>query len=422
MEENFEQEEIRPLIFNYVFHFILFVLIFLLHLIITFKLYWVYKILYKLNLFGTYIGILYFLFPIFPIIIIIWKKFKKKIFQIMKKLTLVFLILSIIIGLLISAIVLINTLYSITYCKECPFSITIFHLNYIFLEYYNNKQSDDDLKELCKSRRCVLDEINNNDKYSYKYLCNYDPTNELYEKDKIYKKYSLNGKEITSINQIICNLVPDSYFSLSLKHNELYNYLMLCNNYIEFYYCERFDKPEKEYEIEYGETCPEENYLLLSYILCVLIILIDIVITMLPWGVEYISLKRILRLMNVSRRKPNSHNSTQKSSVVTNNEESFKKSKTEVIIVPSNNEENIISVNRRKLKIQDDDTINNEENRKTIQPIKIIQNSERTKINNSINVFGKNEENVPTEMNNQNINNNLRNQIEIITPNGNKKK
>jgi hypothetical protein len=339
----------------------------------------------------------------------------------MKKLTLVFLILSIIIGLLISAIVLINTLYSITYCKECPFSITIFHLNYIFLEYYNNKQSDDDLKELCKSRRCVLDEINNNDKYSYKYLCNYDPTNELYEKDKIYKKYSLNGKEITSINQIICNLVPDSYFSLSLKHNELYNYLMLCNNYIEFYYCERFDKPEKEYEIEYGETCPEENYLLLSYILCVLIILIDIVITMLPWGVEYISLKRILRLMNVSRRKPNSHNSTQKSSVVTNNEESFKKSKTEVIIVPSNNEENIISVNRRKLKIQDDDTINNEENRKTIQPIKIIQNSERVKINSSINVFGKNDENIPTEMNNQNINNNLRSQIEIMPINSKKK-
>ena len=421
MEENFEQEEIRPLIFNYVFHFILFVLIFLLHLIITFKLYWVYKILYKLNLFGTYIGILYFLFPIFPIIIIIWKKFKKKIFQIMKKLTFVFLILSIIIGLLISALVLINTLYSITYCKECPFSITISHLNYIFLEYYTSKQSDDDIKEICKSRRCVLDEINNNDKYSYKYLCNYDPTTELYEKDKIYKKYSLNGKEITSINQIICSLVPDSYLSLSLKHNELYQYLALCNNFIELYYCERFDKPEKEYEIEYGESCPEENYLLLSYILCVLIILIDIVITMLPWGVEYISLKRILRLMNVSRRKPNSRNSTQKSSVITNNQESFKKSKTEVIIVPSNNEENIISVNRRKLIIQDNEAINNEENRKTIQPIKIIQNSERVKINSSINVFGKNDENIPTEMNNQNINNNLRSQIEIMPINSKKK-
>jgi hypothetical protein len=275
------------------------------------------------------------------------------------------------------------------------------------LEYYNNKQSDDDLKELCKSRRCVLDEINNNDKYSYKYLCNYDPTTELYEKDKIYKKYSLNGKEITSINQIICSLVPDSYLSLSLKHNELYQYLALCNNFIELYYCERFDKPEKEYEIEYGETCPEENYLLLSYILCVLIILIDIVITMLPWGVEYISLKRILRLMNVSRRKPNSHNSTQKSSIITNNNgESFIKSITEVIIVSSSNEEEIINVNKKKLYIQDNDNIKNEENINNIQPIKIGQNSERDKINSSINVFGKNEQNISTE-------NNLGSQIEI---------
>lgn len=82
--------------------------------------------------------------------------------------------------------------------------------------------------------------------------------------------------------------------------------------------------------------------------------------------------------------------------------------------MPSGNEENIISINRRKLIIQDDDNINNEENRKTIQPIKIIQNSERVKINSSINVFGKNDENIPTEMNNQNINNNLRSQIEII--------
>ena len=418
MEGNFEQEEIRPLIFNYVFHLILFVLIFLLHLIVAFKIYWVYKILYKLNLFGTYIGIIYFLFPIFPIIIIIWKKFKKKIFQILKKLTLIFFVFAIIIGLLISAVILINTLFSKTYSRECPFSITLSHLNYLFAEYYNTNPSIDDIKDLCKSRRCMLDEININEKYSYKYLCNYDPSSEFFEKHKIYKK-SLNGKEITSMNQLICSSI--TYSDVSLKTNELYQYLYLCNDFIEFFYCDRFDKPEKKYEIELGESCPEENYLLLSYILCVLIIIIDIVITMLPWGVEYISLKRILQLMNVTRRKPNSNSSTQRSSVITNNEESFKKSKTEIIVVPSGNEENIISVNRRKLIIQDDDNINNEENRKTIQPIKIIQNSERVKINSSINVFGKNDENIPTEMNNQNINNDLRSQIEIIPINSKKK-
>ena len=142
---------------------------------------------------------------------------------------------------------------------------------------------------------------------------------------------------------------------------------------------------------------------------------------MLPWGVEYISLKRILQLMNVTRRKANSNNSTQKSSVITNNEESFKKSKTEIIIVPSGNEENIISVNRKKLMIQDCDAVNSDENRNKIQPIKIMQNSERVKINSSINVFGKKEQNIPTEMNNQNINNNIRSQIEIIPINSKKK-
>jgi hypothetical protein len=294
-------------------------------------------------------------------------------------------------------------------------------LNYLFAEYYSNKPSDDDIKELCKSRRCILDEVNNNEKYSYKYLCNYDPTSEFYEKGKIYKKYSLNGKEMTSINQLECNSITQPYFSL--KTNELFQYLSLCYNFNEFYYCNRFDKPEKVYEIAYGESCPEENYLLLSYILCVLIILIDIVITMLPWGVEYISLKRILQLMSITRRKPNSHNSTQKSSVITNNnnEESFKKTQTQVIVVPLNNEEEIINVNRRKLIIQDDDYINNEENRKKIQPIKIVQNSERDKINSSINVFGKNKENIPTEMNNQNVNNNVRSQIEIAPINSKKK-
>jgi hypothetical protein len=321
----------------------------------------------------------------------------------LKKLTLIFFVFAIIIGLLISAVILINTLFSKTYSRECPFSITLSHLNYLFAEYYNTNPSIDDIKDLCKSRRCMLDEININEKYSYKYLCNYDPSSEFFEKHKIYKK-SLNGKEITSMNQLICSSI--AYSDVSLKTNELYQYLYLCNDFIEFFYCDRFDKPEKKYEIELGESCPEENYLLLSYILCVLIILIDIVITMLPWGVEYISLKRILQLMNVTRRKPNSNSSTQRSSVITNNEESFKKSKTEIIVVPSGNEENIISINRRKLIIQDDDNINNEENRKTIQPIKIIQNSERVKINSSINVFGKNEQNISTE-------NNLGSQIEI---------
>ena len=137
---------------------------------------------------------------------------------------------------------------------------------------------------------------------------------------------------------------------------------------------------------------------------------------MMPWGVEYISLKRIVRILsNMTRRKPNSHNSTQKSSVITNNnnEESFKKSKTQIIVLPSNNEEEIINVNKRKVYIQDNEDINNGESRNRTQINKNVQNTERVKINNSLNVFGRNEQNISTEMNNQNINNNLRIKNEI---------
>ena len=403
MEDNIEQEEIKPLTFNYVFHLILFILIFLLHLIISTKLYWVYKAYYKIFLFCIYFGILYFIFPIYPMFIICLKKFKEKIFQFLKKLTLAFLIISIIIGLLVSAIILVNTISSKTFCKECPFSITLSHLNYLFGEFYDKSPSDDEIKDLCKSRRCILDEIkSDNEKYPYKYLCNYNPYFEFDESDTIYKRKTLTGEEITSEKQFKCDLVGVSFYSLGLKHNELNKYLSLCYYLNDFYYCGRFDKPGKEYKIDNGDSCPDLSYLLLLYILCVLVILIDIVITILPWGVEYISLKRIVRIMmNMTRRKPNSHNSTQKSSVITNNEESFKKSKTLEIVFPSNNENNeedIATVTRKKLCIKDGDTINSEENRieenrNEIKEIKIVQNSDRNKLNSSINVVGKNESN-----------------------------
>ena len=395
MEERIEQDEIRPLIFNYVLHFILFFLEFLLHLIISSKLYWIYQKYYILFLFGSSFSILFFIFPLFPIIIILYKKFKINIFQALKLITLVFFIISIIIGLLISIIILINTLLSKTFCKECPFSITISHLNYIFEKYYDKYPREDEIKDLCKSRRCILDEVNNNDQYPYKYLCNYNPIFELNEKKKdiIYKRNSLNGKEITSDKQINCDLVGVSFRDLSLKHNELYKYLTICYYKNDFYYCGRFDKPEKVYNIDNEDTCPEIGYLFLLYVICAFIILYDVVIIMIPWMAEYISIKRIVRLMmNVTRRKANSHNSTQKSSVITKNEEIFKRTKTLIIISPSRNEEDIITV-KKSLCIQDNNSINNEENRNIVQPIKNVQNSERTKINNSINVFEKNKQN-----------------------------
>ena len=198
----------------------------------------------------------------------------------------------------------------------------------------------------------------------------------------------------------------------------MYSYLDLCYYSIEFYYCKRFNEPKKKYDLNLGSECPESNYLFLVYILCVLIIIIDIVITMLPWGVEFISLKRIIQIMQTSRRKPNSNNSTAKSSVISNNEESFKKENTIVLIHSLENpnpNENAININKvknnnnKKLCIKDSTSeiinINNinaieedEKNKAIARPIRILQNSERFELKKNLELNPN-----PTNLSNSNV-------------------
>ena len=344
---NIEEEEIRPLIFNYIFHFILFLLIFILHLIIYNKIFWISDIFAKIFIFCVYFAIIYFIFPIIPFFLIILKIFKLKIIEIFKKISLIFLIISIVIGLLISAIILINTINSKKFCKECPFNIPLTNLNYNFDSFYKTEPDEEDIKDQCKNRKCILDSTNLNKEYPYIYLCNYDPSYE-FDDEITYKRYLPNGEEITTENQLICSFVNINYFNINFNNKELYDYLDLCYYLTDFYYCERFNKPEKTYDLDLDAACPETSYLFLLYILCILIIIIDIVISMLPWGVEFISLKRIVEVMRTSRRKANSNNSTAKSSVISNNEEVFKKENTLIIISPLNNDENIIDINKAK--------------------------------------------------------------------------
>ena len=157
-------------------------------------------------------------------------------------------------------------------------------------------------------------------------------------------------------------------------------------------------------------ACPETNYLLLVFILCVLIAIIDIVISALPWGVEYFSLKRIVSILSTARRKANSNNSTARSSQISNDVESFKKEKTPVLIVTpnennineNNNNENILNVLQLKNSSLKESKINlissreEEQNKQKIVNIKLINsNSERKKLVNKnieIDIRSNNEE------------------------------
>jgi hypothetical protein len=264
---------------------------------------------------------------------------------------LVILILSLLLGILISTVTLINTINSETFCRECPFNLSIDHLKNDFQQYVGKNPKNDEIKDLCKSRRCILNSVNLDNEYPYNYLCNYDPVNDFDEvEDTTFTRILPNNTEITTENQIICNSIGENKGEdIVFQHQILDYYFKLCHRIRVFYYCKRFNQPQKKYKINLGSSCPEEDSLLLSYILSVLIIILDVVITMLPWGVEYVSLKRIIFILNTTRRKPNSNSSTAKSSIPSNNEDSFKKEKTEIIISPSV-EDNIINIKKNENK------------------------------------------------------------------------
>ena len=79
MNHEAEKEEIKPLIFNYVFNSILVALILAMHLIIYTWIFWIFSSLAKLFLLGAYLNILDFIFPTCPLIIIFKKNNKVKI-------------------------------------------------------------------------------------------------------------------------------------------------------------------------------------------------------------------------------------------------------------------------------------------------------------------------------------------------------
>lgn len=345
MDQETEQEEIKPLIFNYVFHFIIFVLILILHIVIYMKIYWLYPSLSVLFQLGTYLNIVYFLYAIFPFILLLKKNYRKKLIIFIKKITFIFLLITALFGLMISIVMLINLLNSSTFCRECPFNLNIAHLNSVIGPYYGKTVSNDDIKDKCSSRRCVLDSENIDEEFPDLYVCNYDPSDE-YDSDELYKRQFPNGTEITSNKQIKCYTISPNFNNIEFNHIEMHYYLDLCYYYSDFYRCSRFNKPEKYYNLDLNNNCPETNYLILIYILCALIIIMDLVISFLPWGVEFMSLKRIVNILNGGRRKVNSNNSTEKGSEISNDEESFKKEKTPVIIVVP--EENSNDINENK--------------------------------------------------------------------------
>jgi len=58
--------------------------------------------------------------------------YKKRIIQSLKKITLILLIITITFGLMASIAILVNSINSKVFCRECPFNLGLAHLNAVF--------------------------------------------------------------------------------------------------------------------------------------------------------------------------------------------------------------------------------------------------------------------------------------------------
>ena len=354
-------EDLKPLKYCFIFHFILYILIFILHLVLYNRLYWLNKIFKILFTFITYFVILFYIIPLIQFILLCKKYYKLKLFRFFKYLSFIFFILSIIIGLITCVILWINTFYSVTFCKECPLSYTIANLNYTFYRYYGKRIKNEKVESKCNTKRCLLFNEDINEKYAYTYLCNYEVNykNDNSNKNE-YKRMLPNGTELISDIEFNCYYLEPTYRQISFNSNIYYNYLDICSYCTNFYICERFSEPKNYYMMKKNEECPEDNYLILLYIISCLIIVTDIIISLLPWFIEYISFKKILFInennSTVSSASMSTKKSTTNSNSNSNNAENFKKEETIIIVRPLNLKEN---KNEEDKKIQKN--INNED-------------------------------------------------------------
>ena len=414
------QKNIKSLKKNYIFHIILYAFIIIFNFILSVKVFWLKDYLYYTFFIGNFFNILYLIIPIIPLIFILLKKLRKKKIKFFRILTIVFCVIAIIFGLFFSVILMMNVIESPEFSRECPFNLDISYLSTEFSQYYDKiiDINDNSLKNKCLNRRCSLDSINKNNDFTYEFICNYNPTDEFEELSGRFEK-EINENRISSDYEIICNKIDSDNFNF--ENEIIYKYYDICNDFSEFYVCERFDEPKK-YSVKENFVCPNENYITKLVMFCVLDVLVNLIISFFPWKIEYSHYSNILNYY-YQQRNPlsNSLNSTKNSSK--NQKENIQEKvserfPTETIIVYNernnnlnlnnlNNEfeintmnRNIININRinnniqqNQIKINKVNTyINNKEkNNEEINSVQIIKNTEENNLNKPENIKDKNQ-------------------------------
>ncbi len=381
----------------YIIHIIFNVILIIFNYILLIKIFWLQNILYYLYLFANIFNILFFIIPIIPLIFILLEKLVKKNIKIFRNITLIFCTIAIIFGIFFTTILMINAIESPEFSRECPFNLEISYLNKEFSQYFDKiiDNSDKILKKKCSNRRCDLNEENQNNLFQYEYICNYDPTDEFEELNGLYEK-EIDNKTISTNNVIECKKI-ESGINFNFKKEIIYNYYDICNSFVDFYVCERFNEATK-YSLNEEYICPNDTYIKYLVIFCILNVFVNLIISFFLWKIEYNNYKTIIYYYRIHNRRviSNSLNSTKNSSKIDkdNIENKFEKVPTEIIIVCNGAQNNIINNN---LEMENHNNNFNEMiNNIQINKIKINNNNDNKELknddNNKIKIYNIEEE------------------------------
>ncbi len=402
--------EIKCMKMNFTLHILFYIIVIIFNFILITKIIFIRKILYYLYLSSSCIDIIYFAFPLLPFSFILSKKISKKNIPIFRLLTLIFCAIAIISGLLFAVIIMINIIESTEFCRECPFNIPLSEIS-------NEK--------ICHNKICILNNEQLDNEYPYEHFCNYDASKNFDQKEGPFKKSINDTYEMEIDSQIICEEYKINDYMIE---NEVINkYINFCGKIRVYYICKRLFK-SKNYDVEEGIKCPENSYVKKLFIICILNILLNLIISFIPWRAQMNNYDSIMQRLRPQQRHSNSLNSTKNDSKIKKEiaEGSFKRVPTEVIIVGGNN---IIHLNKSSNNISNDiDNQNDEINSNRVMVKHSSKDLRKTSELENINEKENNKINCKTEQNEyKDKNNNILNpqsstEIFILKDNKNLKK
>ena len=297
----------------------------IIHLLSYLKVFWTNAISKYIFISTSFIDFILLLYPAIPLFLTYRILSNKNLTSLFKNLSLTFLFISFALGISNSISLWINVNKSSILYRECPYNYNQNNLQN-FLNKINEENENSNLNEICTKRRCIFNEENLNELYPYSYMCNYDSSDDFsIELGKTYSRIAPNNEVYSTSKIIYCeNLSNENIFN-SNKNNDINNFMNTCSNYIMFYKCYRFNTPEN-FKIAEEYECPDKRYLTYSYLFGIFTIILDIILSFIPWSFVFNSYKSILKInednmnnIERERRERNNRNITNPSSNEYNN-------------------------------------------------------------------------------------------------------